>query len=306
MTMFKIALYRDAFLTLKRNEPLTLAGATSFFATFSVSPIIVILVNVLGLYFKNDEIRKQLIARLEEMFGPETSRYIEGIVKAVNSTQRDWLVGIAGFIFLLFVATTLLKVVKQAIHKIWQIKRKHVSHLKYNFKERAVAVAVLMITGIIVGGSMILDTSLSLISSYLREELPGGRVFLIRAINLLFSIGIGTLWFAILFKVLPDARVHWKISFAGGFLTALLFSAGKWILGKLLLYDTLANIFGPSASFVIILLFIFYSSMILYYGAAFTHVYAAHKGKPVQPGKYTEEYEFRPLAAEANDNPNDL
>jgi membrane protein len=302
MIMFNLSLHRDAFLTLKRNEPLTLAGATSFFATFSLSPIIVILVNVLGLYFKNDEIRKQLINNLEEMFGTETSRYIEGIVKAVNSTPRDWLVSLVGFIFLLFVVTTLLKVVKQAIHTIWQIKRKHVSQLKYNFKERAVAIAVLGITGVIVGVSLILDASLSLFSSYLRQELPGGQVFLIRAINLLFSIGIETLWFTILFKVLPDARVHWRISFAGGFLTALLFSVGRWILGKLLLYDTLANIFGPSASFVIMLLFIFYSSMILYYGAAFTHVYAAYKKLPIHAGKYTEEYEFRPLSTDGNED----
>jgi membrane protein len=291
--MKALKLLRESFLTLKRNEPLILASATSFFATFSLSPIIVIMINLLGLYFRNDEIRKQLIGKVEGMFGPETSRYIEGIVKNVTHTRKDWLVAIFGFIFLFFVSTTLLKVVKQAIHKIWQIKRRHVSKLKYNFTERSIAVGIILIMGILIGVSVLLDTSLVLLHGYLREQMPAIQVTIIRALNILFSLVIGTAWFTILLKVLPDARVHWRVALAGGLLTATLFNSGKWILGKLLLYNTLAHIFGPSASFVLILLFIFYSSFILYYGAAFTYTFAQSIHLPIHAGKFSEEYEVR-------------
>lgn len=292
------SLHRESFRTLRNNEPLILASATSFFATFSLSPIIVIVVNVLGLYFRNEQIRTQLIGKLEGMFGPETSRYIEGIVKNVSQTKLDWALAIFGFIFLLFVATTMLKVVKQAIHKIWQIKRKHVSRLRYNFAERSIAIAILLGTGIIAAISAFADTSLVLLNNYLNEQLPTLQFILVRGLNFLLSLTIGTAWFTILFKVLPDARIHWRIALGGGFITALLFSVGKFILGKLLLYDTIANIFGPSASFVLILLFIFYSSLILYYGAAFTYVYAARRKLPIHAGKFSEVYTVNAIADE--------
>jgi membrane protein len=288
--LFDWSLHRDSFVTLKRNEPLILASATSFFATFSLSPIIVILVNVLGLYFRNDDIRRQLIGKLEGMFGPETSRYVEGIVNKVSTARMDWMVALAGFLFLLFVATNMLKIVKQSIHKIWQIKRKHVSALKYNFSERSIAVGILLGTGIFVGLSALADTSIALLNTYLHEQLPTFQLLLIRILNLLFSLLIGTTWFTIIFKVLPDARIHWRVCLGGGFVTTLLFTFGKFVLGKLLLYNSLANIFGPSASFVLILLFIFYSSLILYYGAAFTYVYAARRKLPIHAGKYSEAY----------------
>lgn len=296
------SLHRESFQTLKNNEPLILAAATSFFATFSLSPIIVIVVNVLGLYFKNEQIRTQLIGKLEGMFGPETSRYIEGIVKNVSQTKLDWTLAIFGFIFLLFVATTMLKVVKQAIHKIWLIKRKHVSRLRYNFAERSIAIGILLGTGVIVAISAFADTSLVLLNKYLNDQLPTVQFLLVRGLNFLLSLTIGTAWFTILFKVLPDARLHWRIALAGGFVTALLFSVGKFILGKLLLYDTIANIFGPSASFVLILLFIFYSSLILYYGAAFTYVYAARRKLPIHAGKYSEAYRLNAIQDDDDDD----
>jgi membrane protein len=293
MRDLNLSLFRESLLNLKQNEPLILAAATSFFATFSLSPILVILINLFGLYFRNDEIRRQLIGKLEGMFGPETSRYIESIVTNVGSQKRDWLIAILGFLFLLFVATTLLKVVRQAIHKIWSIKGKNENRLRYNFKERSIATFIILVTGALAGISMLLDTSLALLYNYLIEELPSLQIILIRVINILLSLIIGTVWFAMLFKILPDAKVHWRVAFAGGLVTALFFNIGKVILGKLLLYTVIANIFGPSASFVLILLFIFYSSLILYYGAAFTYAFAVRINLPIHAGKYSEEYEVR-------------
>jgi membrane protein len=296
------SLLKNSFITLKRNDPLILASATSFFATFSLSPVLVILINLLGVYFKNEAIRGQLLGKLEGMLGPETSEYVEGVVVNVSTANTDWLIAIAGFLFLLFVVTTLLKVVRQAMHKIWNIKRKHVSRLKYNFKERSMAVAVILVTGVLVAISALMDTSLALLRNYLSDTLPTTQIFLVRSLNLLFSLIVSTMWFSVLFKILPDAKVHWRVAFAGGVVTAVLFSAGKWILGKLLLYNTIANIFGPSASFVLILLFIFYSSLILYFGAAFTFNFASAIGMPIHAGKYSETYEVRSIEDD-DDNP---
>lgn len=289
---------RKSFTTLRNNDPLILAAATAFFATFSVSPIIVILVNILGLYFQDEDIKNQLISKLESMFGQETSEYVSGIVSRVSSTKLDWVAAAAGFVFLLFVATTLLKVVKQAIHAIWHIRRKHTKQFAYRVRERVTGAGIILFTGLLLVISFLLDTSVTLLSSYIDEQFDGTHVFFIRLVNLVFSMSVTTVWFTSLFKVLPDARVDWGVAWTGGFFTAALFSIGKWLLGKLLLFNSLAQIFGPSASFVLILLFIFYSSFILYFGAAFTAVYAKAKNKPIHAGKWGESYELKFLRDE--------
>jgi membrane protein len=288
-----VTLIRDSFTHLRKNDPLILAAATAFFATFSISPILVILMNIFGLYFKNEEIREQFVEKLQSLFGRETSQYIEGVVGNFSVGRQDWLVTAGGFIFLLFVATTALKVVKQAINKMWLIQRKHVSRLKYTFKERSIAFLLIVFTGLLVTFSVVLDTTLALLYSYIDELLPTLQFYFIRLLNIFLSIIISTIWFLILFKILPDAKVHWRVAAFGGFVTAMLFSFGKWVLGKLLLYSFIANLFGPSASFVLILLFIFYSSFIFYFGAAVTYTFGAAINFPIHAGKYSEEYEIR-------------
>src|SRR5690606_19526928 len=117
-------------------------------------------------------------------------------------------------------------------------------------------------------------------------------VTLIRLINIVFSILVVTAWFTIIFKFLPNAKIQWGVATTGGLLTAVLFNIGKWILGKLLLYNNVVTFFGASASFALILLFIFYSALILYYGASFTFVYGDAIHKPILPGKYSVRFKM--------------
>jgi membrane protein len=272
-----------------------IAAATAFFTTFSLAPILVLLVTTLGLYFKSELIQERLLSKLQETFGEETASQIEKIVFNISGIEHDWLFALTGFAFLLFIATNLMRVIKQSINKMWQIQRKHSSHLQYNFAERFVAAFLILATGILVIFSISLDTTLALLRDQLAETVPAFEMSILRSLNILFSIFVVSLWFTILFKILPDAKLHWRVALTGGLITALLFNSGKWILGKLLLYNTIADIFGASASFALILLFIFYASLILYLGAAFTYAFAAAIKKPIHPGKYSEVYEVHLL-----------
>src|SRR5206468_2915839 len=125
---------------------------------------------------------------------------------------------------------------------------------------------------------------------YIFELSPWLSAYFNTALNNVFSIIVETLWFAIMFRYLPDARPHWKVCFAGSFLTALLFTIGKMILHWLLTYSNINTIFGTSASVVLLLLFVFYSALILYYGAAFTKLWAIHFGKPIRPLPHAMKY----------------
>jgi membrane protein len=289
---------RDAYVLLKQNDPLILAAATAFFTTFSLCPIIVIIVSVLNLYFQSDVIRLQLFNTLQDTFGKQTSKDIETIVNNFMALESGGWFTLVGSIFLLFVATTLLSIVRKAIHQLWHLRKKTTVRLKYGLKERGIGLVMLVFIGALFLFSLLIDTSLTIFYNYLHGFIHGVDTTLIWLINVVFSILVVTTWFTILFKFLPEARVHWKVAFAGGLVTGLLFNTGKFVLGLLLVESNLETIFGASASIALLLLFIFYSSMIMYYGAAFTHAFGQTFDKPILPGKYSNEYEEHVLEDE--------
>jgi membrane protein len=240
------------------------------------------------LTFDNDRIPAQLFGKLSNTFGKESAAQIQNIVENVSVYQSDPFITVGGFIFLLFVATTLLKVVKQSINHLWHVKRKDVSRIRYNLQERLTAASLILFVAL-----LFLD--------YVHDLLPDFHVALLKSLNIAFSILVVTAWFAILFKFLPDAHVTWKVTLVGGLVTGILFNTGKWILGKLLLYNNIASIFGASASFALILLFIFYVGLILYFGASFTFAYGEYTSQPIVPGKFSQRYEVTAIEDEPND-----
>lgn len=291
-------IFKNAFIQLRRSEPLILASATAFFTLFSLAPILVILVNILSIIFQNDKIAESLFQPLQKVFGAETSEQIQGIVGNVIGVGGAWYVTVGGFIFLLFVATNLLNIIKKAINQLWRIRKNRKRKIKYSLKERLIALVLILSIGFIFIISLLLDTSVAFLQGYLEELIPSVDAFLIRTVNIIFSIFVVTAWFTILYKILPDAIVHWKVAMMGGLLTAVLFTIGKWILGYLLNYSNMVTIFGTFASVLFILLFIFYSSLILYYGASFTYGYASATNRPIKPKKHSVNYEVKIVSNE--------
>jgi membrane protein len=291
------AILKDAFLQLSRNEPLILASATAFFTLFSLAPILVILLNILSFLFRNNKITESIFQPIEKVFGAETSEQIRSIVENVKSLGGEWYVTVGGFAFLLFVATNLLTIIKKAINQLWHIRKGPSERIRYSLRERLIEILLLLSMGFVFTISLLLDTSVAFLEGYLHELIPGVDTILIRAVNIIFSISAVTAWFTILYKILPDAIVHWKVAIFGGLLTAVLFTIGKWMLGQLLNYSNMVTIFGAFASVLFILLFIFYSSIILYYGACFTYCYASESNRPIKPRKNSDNYEVKIVSA---------
>lgn len=286
------ALTKGALAQLRASDPLILASSTAFFATFSLSPIVLLLVNIFGLYFKSDRLANQMFGKLGGTIGREAAGEIEKIVRNFMEFETTWWMTVGGIIFFLFVSTTLLSVVKINIHKLWRLRRNGAT-VRQQVRERSALAAIILVTGVFFFLSILLDTMLAISLDYLQSILPKAGIIVMQFLNLLFSVIIITLWFTILFKLLPDAKVEWDVAFNGGFVTALLYTAGKFALGKLLVHARLASIFGASASFAILLLFIFYCSFIVYFGAAFTYQFGIYSSQSICAGKHSHAYEER-------------
>lgn len=289
------AAFRRALGLLQRNDPLILCSSTALFATFSLSPILILLVHLFSLYFTSEKIGYQMFQAIASTFGPETARDIEKIVGNFMELRSGWLITIVSSIFFVFVATTLLTVVKKAIHKLWHIRSKPEWHLRYFGWERGTAILLILISGILLLLSILVDTGLAVSRDYLATVWPGAAIFAIEVLNVIFSIVVITVWFTLIFKILPEAHVQWDVAFVGGLLTSLLYSFGQFVLGKVLIHARLETIFGATTSLALILLFIFYCSFILYFGAAFTYEYAQRIDQPIQTNRHSRMYEEKLL-----------
>jgi membrane protein len=282
---------RKGFLILRSNDPLILASSTAFFATFALSPILIILVNLFSLYPSAVRFNTQLFKAIGAAVGKETAHDIELIVKNFQALEGNIWVTVSVAVFLIFVATTMLSVVKYGINKLWHIRPRPEVRFRYHSRERGLAIGLLLITAILFLINFVVDSMMAVSMDYLIVKWPTVVINVVHVFHGLFSIIMITFWFTLVFKWLPDARVSWDVTMSGGLLTGVLFSLGKMLLAKLLVHSRVATIFGASASIALLLLFIFYVAFMFYYGAAFTYAYGETMNDPIYAGKYAAEYE---------------
>ena len=286
-------LLKDAFKEFRKNDPLRFGSSTAFFTTFALPPILVILTNFLGFLYNADFISQQLISRLQTMFGQRGATQLYTVLQNIQNIPTHWSYAVLGMLFLTFVATTLFIVVQKSLNELWHIRPRKEKRIKNLFKNRAKSLAIILATGFLFIISLLTDSAVTYIGTSLNDYMPITTVFLVRGANILISFFFVTVWFAITFKYLPDAHLHWRPIWIGAALTGLLFMMGKFILNHVLINSRLGPIYGPSASILLIMLFVFYSSMILFYGASFTKTYADYAAFKIKPKPYAVKYKKR-------------
>jgi membrane protein len=281
-----------SFQDFKRNEPLRLAGATAFFTTFALPPIIIILVQIIGLVFRIQNLRDKFFVHLAQVLGRQSAAQVRLTFLGFTSLAKNWFLVAGGFIFLMFVATTLFKVVKDSINQLWNVKGTSAQPIKLQLERRAVSLIIILLAGILFICGLLVEGLEAFLHQYTGDIPSNTANFLSILFNHLVSAVIVSIWFAILFKALPEARASWQVVIAGGVFTGVLFTIGKIIIRFMLSLGNITNIFGASGSLVLLLLFVFYSSFILYFGACFTKVYASFIHKPIEASEHAINYKL--------------
>jgi len=270
---------------LRKNDPLRMAGATAFFTTFALPPIIFILARLFGLFFGPRMIGRGLIENISNNLGAEGAEQIRLVIRSIRGINYNWYVIVLGFIFLLFVATTLFIIIKNSFNQIWQIKVRPHPGFGFSLATRLRSFAIILFVGILFFANLFFK-SIETIGGKYSEDLVKGSSFYFKLIfSEISSVIIVAAWFIILFRFLSNATPRWKAAIAGGVLTGILFTGGRFLLRSLLLNSNIGELYGPSGSFVLVLLFVFYTSFIMYYGACFISVYSAKKQWPLNNEK---------------------
>lgn len=235
------------------------------------------------------------MAVLSETFGADVATQISQTTVGFRTLVHHWYIAIPGFLFLLFVATTLFGVIKNTLDDIWNIKVKEKPGLLFSLALRAKSVVIIVVTGLLFLGGILLDGFELLAGDNIGKIYPDGGRFFKSALNNIATIFIVTVWFIMLFRFLGDGRPSWRAAVTGGLLTGVLFSGGKELLSLIMRNSNIANVYGASASIVLILLFVFYSSFILYFGASFIKVYSIKTGDTIEPIDKAYSYRLEKL-----------
>jgi len=289
-TQLKLALQ-----LLVSNDPLRLAGATAFFASFALPFILIILVQVLSLIYNRRTISHDLFERMSTVVGTESMKQLVTTIRGFRGLVSSWWAIAAGSVFMLFVATTLFRVIKNSFNQLWMIRVKPEQKFRTSMAGRLKSLLLILFTGLLFVTGGILESLQLIFGHYINDFIPGSGILFSGVLSFIISISITMLWFAMLLHYIPDGKPTWRVTFTSALLTSLLFALGKFVLKRLLIDSNIDQVFGPSGAFVLILLFVFYSSMILYYGAAFTKLWGEHVNEPVQPLPHAVFYDFKDI-----------
>jgi membrane protein len=294
-----MGLFPRSLRELKRNDPLRMAGATAFFTTFALPPILIILFQVFSLFLSRKMVGSQLMEVMSSTLGEAGAEQIRQTTRGFRMLITNWYISVILFVFLLFVATTLFVVVKNTLNDIWQVRIKEKPGIVFGLKNRARSFAAILLAGLLFMTSIIIDSFEVFAGKYITRIWPDGGQYFSGVLNDLLGAVVVSIWFTILFRYLANAHPSWKVSLVGGVITGVLFSIGKNILAALMRNSNLDNIYGASASIVLILLFVFYSSFILYFGACFIKVYSDAIQDPLRTARKAYRFHFAELKEKA-------
>ena len=267
-----------------------MAGATAFFTTFALPPIVFILAQLFGLFVGRGIVGRGLIEHISNTLGKDGADQVRQVIRSIHNFSNSWYVIVFGFVFLVFVSTTLFSVIRSSLNQIWQIRVKERPGFFFAISTRARSFAAILLVGVLFFADLLFESLEMTARKYIDGVWTGGGFYVKTIISEVASVVIVAAWLIMLFRFLADGTPSWKASMIGGVLTGILFTAGRLLLRYLLVHGNVRQLYGPSGSLVLVLLFVFYSSFIFYYGASFIAVYSEKKQWRIMPNSKSYSY----------------
>nr|WP_255478670.1 YihY/virulence factor BrkB family protein [Rufibacter sp. XAAS-G3-1] len=286
-------LFRNALELFRENDPLRLASSVAFFTLFALPPTLILVISLLGVLFNDALITGELFEKLTALVGEEVAGQIELILTNFLDLQGNGWAAVLSFLFLTFVSTTLFTVIQNSLNQLWSIRVRGHQHLKRALRNRFRALLIILSSGLLFLAFLVLDASLAFLNDHYLLVDEQFQLHLLRVLNRILGFAVEATWFAIIFRFLPFAHMPKRAVWVGAAVTAVLFLLGKMVLARFLVNSDLGSLYAASGSIVVLLLFIFYSAMIFFFGACFTLVYARHMNLPLRPKSFATFYEWR-------------
>ena len=274
-------LFKLAYQGWTADNASRLAAALAYYTIFSIAPLLVIVIAITGLIWDAGAVRTQILSQVRSLVGAEGAEFVAGLMASTGSPGQGILALVIGILTLLFGALGVFNELHNSLNIIWNVRVEKPKGLLQSIKkvilDRLLSFTMILGIGFLLLVSLVVTAGLSATQETLGDAFPIPE-FILQILNLVISLGVITVLFALIFKFLPDVRLAWRDVWMGAFVTSLLFSLGKTLIGLYLGNSAVGSTFGAAGSLVLLLLWIYYSAQILFFGAEFTQVYANRYG----------------------------
>lgn len=317
MTFFK--LLKNTFTSWNKNDPWAKSAIIAYYALFSLPSLLIISVHLAGIFFGTSAVEGQVTQEIEGLIGAESAELVQDII--VNSTlsQSSTIFIIVGIGTLIFGASGVFIQLQKALNDIWGVRVAETG-IWHTVKDRAIAFGMVLVIGFLMLLSLLINSLISFFSDFIGGVYTSLSASFIQLINFIVSQIFITALFASIFTILPDVKVKWRTNLIGAAMTTLLFLAGKYLIGFYFSKSDPASVYGAAGSAVLILLWVYYTCLILFFGAEFTVNWALYKKIKIEPNesatlsyeleieelrKFKEEAEAKKRKFEKLENPED-
>jgi len=280
-------LLKEAANEWMEDNALRLSAALAYYSIFSIAPLLVIAISIAGWVLGPEAVSGQLQQELAKTVGTEGAGAIQSMVQSASKPSSSIIAGVVGFVTLIIGATGVFGALKDALNTIWEVKAKAGLGIKGFLKDRLLSFGMVLVIGFLLLVSLMLTSALAIVNKTIGDALSV-PTFIWGVLTFIISFAVVTALFATIFKMLPDVKVEWRFVWIGAVVTALLFEIGKFLLGWYLGMESTKSSYGAAASVVLLLLWVYYTSLILFFGAEFTQVYARRVGGRVEPADNAE------------------
>lgn len=276
-------LTKKTFQKFIDDNPLDYAAIIGFYTIFSLPAVLIITIRIAGAAFGQDAVRGEVANQVGGIVGRNSAEQVQNIIENASQSEASTIGTVVGVLVMIFSATTVFVALQDSLNAMWKVKAKVEKGWLKLVVGRLLSLALVVSFGFLLLVSLSVDVVLGLVYDFLRQELSGVAVYLVTIGNMLVSMVIATVIFAAIFKVLPDAKIRWPNVWVGAVVTSILFTLGKFVLNIYFQHDPLADTYGAAGSLVLILVWVYYTSIIFLLGAEFTQVYSEEHDQGIIP-----------------------
>lgn len=277
---------KDTFNGFLDDRGLKFSASLSYYTIFSLAPLLLLMISLASVFFGREAIQGKVFGEINGLIGNQAAAQIQDVIKNMELSGETTLAVIIGGVTLLIGATSIFGEIQDSINSIWRVKAKPKRGWVKLLKDRLLSSSLIVALGFLLIVSLIINGALLALSDWLKNYFPDVTLIIFQIINVVISFIVITTLFGVIFKVLPDAKIAWKDVRAGAFFTACLFMLGRYLIGLYINYSGTASAYGAAGSLIVILVWVYYTAAILYFGAEFTRVYAEYTGARIEPAEY--------------------
>ncbi len=282
-------LLKNTYIEFDDDNAIKLSASLSYYTIFSLPPLLIIIITITGFFFGREAVTGEFFGQINGLVGNAAAVQIQETIKNIHLSDSNVFATTIGAIMLLIGASGVFAEIQSSINYIWGLKAKPDRGIMKFIKNRIMSFSMIASIGFLLMVSLMVNTVMDLLNSKLIVYFPDATVYLFYFLNVIILFLTTTLLFGIIFKTLPDGNISWKDALIGSSFTSIFFMIGKFIIGAYLGSSTVATVYGAAGSVIIILLWVYYSAIILYFGAEFTKVYARAHGQKIIPNDYAVE-----------------